>query len=87
MIPDFRLVHEDGRSYLVEIVGYWRPEYLKKKFAQVAKAGRKDLILAVSERLNLAEAGVDIEKVTVPVVWFKGKIEPKDVLAVVNSAP
>lgn len=32
IIPDFRLVHEDGRSVLVEIVGYWRPEYLKKKF-------------------------------------------------------
>ncbi|HEY9301279.1 MAG TPA: DUF790 family protein, partial [Phormidium sp.] len=28
MIPDFRLVHPDGRTYLLEIVGYWRPEYL-----------------------------------------------------------
>lgn len=30
MIPDFRLVHPDGRSFLLEIVGYWRPEYLQK---------------------------------------------------------
>lgn len=85
MIPDFRLVHPDGRSVLVEIVGYWRPEYLKKKFAQVEKAERDDLVLAVSERLNLVDAGIDISRVKVPVVFFKGKLEPKDVLAVVEE--
>jgi predicted nuclease of restriction endonuclease-like RecB superfamily len=53
MIPDFRLVHPDGRSYLLEIVGYWRPEYLQKKFSQVRRAGCDNLILAISERLNL----------------------------------
>jgi uncharacterized protein len=26
MVPDFRLVHSDGRSWLPEIVEYWRPE-------------------------------------------------------------
>lgn len=85
MIPDFRLVHPDGRSYLFEIVGYWRPEYLKKKFAQVRKSGRKDLILAVSERLNLANVGIDIKSVSAAVMWFKGKIEPKEVLALIEG--
>jgi uncharacterized protein len=33
MVPDFRLVHPDGRSVLLDLVGYWRPEYLRKKFA------------------------------------------------------
>ena len=33
IIPDFRLAHPDGRSVLLEIVGFWRPEYLRKKFA------------------------------------------------------
>ena len=80
IIPDFRLVHPDGRSYVFEIVGYWRPEYLRKKFMQVAKSGRNDLILAVSERLNLEGAGVDVSKTPAKVLWFKGKIEPKEVL-------
>ncbi len=53
MVPDFRLVHPDGRTFLLEIVGYWRPEYLRKKFNQVRKSGRDDIILLVSERLNL----------------------------------
>jgi hypothetical protein len=39
MVPDFRLVHPDGRSVLLELVGYWHPEYLRKKFAQVRRAG------------------------------------------------
>jgi uncharacterized protein len=84
MIPDFRLVHPDGRDFILEIVGYWRPEYLRKKFAQVAKSGVSNLILAISEKLNLGEAGVKLEKVLAKVVWFKEKIIPKDVLAVME---
>jgi len=81
MVPDFRLVHPDGRSFLLEIVGYWRPEYLKKKFAQVKKALRDDIILAVSERLNLGQAGIKIEDVPAKIVWFKDKLVPKSVLS------
>ena len=29
-ISDFAFRHADGRTALMEIVGYWRPEYLKK---------------------------------------------------------
>jgi hypothetical protein len=85
VIPDFRLVHPDGRTYLLEIVGYWRPEYLQKKFAQARKAQRHDLILAVSERLNLEKAGVNVKTVSVPIVWFKEKLQPKQVLAVLEE--
>lgn len=85
MIPDFRLVHTDGREYLLEIVGYWRPEYLRKKFAQVRKSDRTNLILAISERLNLEKAGVDINQVPVPIVWFKTKLQPKAVLEILES--
>jgi predicted nuclease of restriction endonuclease-like RecB superfamily len=85
MIPDFRLVHPDGRSFLLEIVGYWRPEYLRKKFAQVRKADRQDLILAISERLSLEKAGVDLRNVPARVVWFKQKLAPKTVLAALED--
>ena len=80
MIPDFRLVHPDGRTYLLEIVGYWRPEYLRKKFAQVRRAESNNLILAVSERLNLEKAGVKVSEVPAKVVWFKNKLSPKIIL-------
>ena len=85
MIPDFRLVHPDGRVYLLEIVGYWRQEYLQKKFAQVRKAQVNNLILAVSERLNLEKAGVNINQTPAQVIWFKDKLIPKSVLAVLDD--
>lgn len=87
MIPDFRLVHPDGRTVLLEIVGYWRPEYLQKKFAQVRQANREDLILAISERLNLEKAGVKLSDTPARVVWFKDKLSPKSVLAVLENSP
>ena len=84
MIPDFRLVHPDGRTFLFEIVGYWRPEYLRKKFYQVKMADRTDLILAVSERLNLEKAGVKMQDIPDRVIWFKDKLLPKSVLALLD---
>jgi predicted nuclease of restriction endonuclease-like RecB superfamily len=84
MIPDFRLVHPDGRTFLLEIVGYWRPEYLQKKFAQVRRAECDNLILAISERLNLEKAGVKVSDVPARIVWFKDKLLPKAVLAVME---
>ena len=80
IIPDFRLLHPDGRSVLVEIVGYWRPEYLKKKFELLRKSGRTDVIVAVSERLNLEKAGVKTTDFGERVIFFKGVLNPKVVL-------
>lgn len=84
MIPDFRLVHPDGRTLLLEIVGYWRPEYLKKKFSQVRQSGRDDLVLAISERLNLEKAGVNFADTSARIVWFKDQLLPKAVIDVID---
>jgi hypothetical protein len=84
MIPDFRLVHPDGRTFLLEIVGYWRPEYLQKKFAQVRRGNCDNLILAISERLNLEKAGVKLTDVPAKIIWFKDKLLPKTVLAALD---
>ena len=85
MVPDFRLVHPDGRTFVLEIVGYWRPEYLKKKFVQVQRSGRPDIVLLVSDRLNLEGAGVKVHETPAKVVWFKGKVNPKDVLEAIEG--
>lgn len=86
MIPDFRLVHPDGRVLLLEIVGYWRPEYLKKKFSQVRQAQRSDLVLAISERLNLEKAGIQVEGIPARLIWFKDQLLPKAVLAAIEAS-
>lgn len=84
MIPDFRLVHPDGRDYILEIVGYWRPDYLQKKFRQIRQAQIPNLIVAVSERLNLTKAGVDPRGITSPIIWFKERINPQSVLEIIE---
>lgn len=84
MIPDFRLVHPDGRSYLLEIVGFWRPDYLKRKFSKVRRSDAENLVLAISERLNLAKAGIKTADIPAMVIWFKGKLSPKAVLEVIE---
>ncbi len=85
MIPDFRLVHPEGRVFLLEIVGYWRPEYLRKKFYQVRRSNCDNLVLGISERLNLEKAGIQLDNVPARVVWFKEKLSPKAVLAAIES--
>ncbi len=85
MIPDFRLVHPDGQDFLLEIVGFWRPEYLQKKFYQVRTADVDNLILAISERLNLEKAGVKFSDVPARVIWFKDKLRPQQVLRLLED--
>ncbi|MFW6359024.1 MAG: DUF790 family protein [Chroococcales cyanobacterium] len=85
MIPDFRLVHPNGKTFLLEIVGYWRPDYLKKKFYQVRRGDAENLILAISERLNLDKVGIKTTDVPAKVIWFKNKLTPKAVLDVLES--
>ncbi|WP_424951087.1 DUF790 family protein [Deinococcus sp.] len=80
IIPDFRLIDDLGRSVLLEIVGYWRPDYLKKKFELLRKSGRTDVIVAVSERLNLEKAGVKTTDFGERVMFFKGVLNPRKVL-------
>lgn len=85
MIPDFRLVNPQGKTFLLEIVGYWRPEYLRKKFSQVRQSGCENLILAISERLNLEKAGVKVADAPARIIWFKDKLLPKAVLQVLQE--
>ena len=85
MIPDFRLVHPDGKEYLLEIVGYWRPEYLQKKFYQVRSGNADNLILAVSERLNLEKAKVKFTDLPNKLIWFKDRLSAKTVLAILEN--
>ncbi|MFW6039978.1 MAG: DUF790 family protein, partial [Gemmatimonadota bacterium] len=56
-LPDFTLRHDDGREALVEIVGFWTPEYLEAKLRKVAAAGLDRLILVVYRGLAAGDEG------------------------------
>lgn len=49
-VPDFVLAHEDGRRVLLEIVGFWTPEYLESKRRTLDAFPDSRILLAVQER-------------------------------------
>lgn len=71
-LPDFTLRHADGREALIELVGFWTPEYLEAKTRKVAAAALDHLILvvyrglAVGKALDALTAMVGVDRV----VWF-----------------
>jgi len=84
MIPDFSLTHrKDGRRALIEIIGFWHPQYLQRKLRKIREAGRRDLILLVYESANVAQ-GVFEEISAGEVLTFRKKPVLKEVLAAVE---
>jgi predicted nuclease of restriction endonuclease-like RecB superfamily len=51
--PDFTLRHEQGFTVLVEVVGYYAPEYLTSKLEALRVAAARPLVTCVDERLPL----------------------------------
>lgn len=83
MIPDFAFSHPDGRRALMEIVGFWTPDYLQKKLWKLKRAAMPNMIIAVSDQLNCSTE--DFRDIPGEVLFFKTRIKPKDVLEKVEA--
>lgn len=69
-LPDFTLRHRDGRVALVELVGFWTPEYLEAKLRKIEAAGLSNLLLVAYRGL----AAGPLETVAPGrVLWFARK--------------
>ena len=68
-IPDFKI----GDLY-IEIVGFWTPDYLRRKYEKIAKVG-KPLLVLVNEELAMATW----RQLLPNVVVFKGRPRLEDV--------
>jgi predicted nuclease of restriction endonuclease-like RecB superfamily len=78
MIPDFALEHPDGRRAILEIVGFWTPEYLEEKLTKIHDADLDHLLVAVSERLECSAD--DFSRGHNRLLWFKSGIHVYDVV-------
>lgn len=83
LLPDFAIEHPDGRRAILEIVGFWTPEYLDAKLAKLQKADVDNLILAVSERLDCTAEDIDLEANRL--LWFKTGIHVYDVVGLAEE--
>src|SRR5262249_49748844 len=75
LVPDFVFRHRDGTEVVLEIVGYWTPEYLDAKLGKLTAVRGVNLVVAVPTRLAL-RAG------TLPatVLPFKRRLLLRDLL-------
>ena len=83
MIPDFAFSHPDGRRALMEIVGFWTPDYLQKKLWKLKRAAMPNMIMVVSDQLNCSTE--DFRDIPGEVLFFKTRIKPRDVLDKVEA--
>jgi len=83
MIPDFAFdyEHADFRLYF-EIMGFWTPEYVEKKLAQLADLEDVDLLVAVDDSLGVGE---EIAARDHRAISYTGSIRLKDVAAVLRE--
>jgi predicted nuclease of restriction endonuclease-like RecB superfamily len=74
-IPDFVLRHEQGGIVLLEIIGFWTPEYLLKKLETLLTFCDHQVLLAVAE-----STGLKLPDLPPNALAFKTVLKVKDVL-------
>jgi hypothetical protein len=79
IFPDFALQcrADPGRRWLLEIVGYWTPDYVARKLARYRSAQLFNLILCIDEQRNCASADLPANA---RVVRFRRRVDPAAVL-------
>lgn len=85
MIPDFMLVDEQdaNRKILIELVGFWHPEYLRRKIEKVRVAQCAHLLLLVYKGLKITEDA--FQDSASEVIFFQQKPVIKDVMETVEK--
>jgi len=80
-VPDFLFRHESGKSVLLEIVGFWTPEYLQAKLQTLEAFRDQPILLAVAE--SSARTLPELADRAIP---FKTALAVKDVLERLQAA-
>ena len=78
-VPDFVFRHDDGRTVLLEIIGFWTPEYLEAKLATLRTFGQTPILLAVAEPIRRSLPAISND-----IVPYKSTLKIKDVLDKLN---
>jgi predicted nuclease of restriction endonuclease-like RecB superfamily len=83
IFPDFALHHRQdaARRWLLEIVGFWTPDYVSRKLALYRSACLPNLILCIDEERNCASEDLPPGA---RVVRFRRRVDPAAVLQLVS---
>jgi predicted nuclease of restriction endonuclease-like RecB superfamily len=85
MIPDFTLIDDtdETRKILIELVGFWHPDYLRRKVEKVRAAHCEHLLLLVYRGLKIADDA--FQDTASEVIFFSQKPVLKEVMEVVEG--
>jgi len=83
MIPDFAIEHPDGRRAILEIVGFWTPEYLDAKLERFERW--RPTISCWLSRSNWIVRARSSGSAADRVLWFKTGIHVYDVVDLVEQ--
>ena len=85
MVPDFVLTdtNDEKRRILVELVGFWHPQYLRRKVEKVRAAQCAHLLLLVYKGLNVTEEA--FQDVASEVIFFQHSPVLKEVMETVET--
>jgi predicted nuclease of restriction endonuclease-like RecB superfamily len=79
-VPDFVLRHSDGRRVLLEIVGFWTPEYLEAKLKTLRLFRDERIIVALAANRRHESFASEFNAVGAAVIHFKSSLNVKAVL-------
>ncbi len=85
MVPDFVLTDtkDEKRRILIELVGFWHPNYLRRKVEKVRAANCAHLLLLVYKGLNVTEEA--FQDTASQVIFFQEKPVLKEVMKTVEE--
>jgi uncharacterized protein len=84
IFPDFALVHRrDRRRWLLEIVGFWTPQYLDHKLDLLRQVRLDNLIVCIDRERNCAAEELPARA---RVIHYRKAIRPADVLAIIDPS-
>jgi predicted nuclease of restriction endonuclease-like RecB superfamily len=83
IFPDFALQcrANPARRWLLEIVGFWTPDYVARKLARYRSARLSNLILCIDEERNCTTADLPA---SAHVIRFRRRVDPSAVLRYVD---
>lgn len=77
-VPDFGF-YKHGRELFLEVVGFWTPEYVKKKIWKLKNAETK-IMVAVNQNLNCEKGDFPSE-----VIFYKDRIPVKPIIKILKK--
>ena len=80
IVPDLKFTHSNGQVMYLEVLRFWEVSYLEKRLSALEREGRRNVLLAVSDRTQLEGRRKLSVLHSSRVLWFKGRLDVKGVL-------